>query len=117
MLTQEQLTIGNWYHLPEQTMFELVAMDEDTKLLEVQYFDGTVAEFEMVELLLSGLRRCAAPVDFAGAYEESGARSMSNEISAMNEQELEQISAQGRLPSASSRNRFATVDDWNGVWS
>jgi hypothetical protein len=38
--------IGEWYRILDGDEFEVVAIDEDDGTIEVQYFDGTVAELE-----------------------------------------------------------------------
>jgi hypothetical protein len=39
--------VGHWYRAGRGEVFEVVALDEDDGTVEVQYFDGTVAEFEL----------------------------------------------------------------------
>jgi hypothetical protein len=39
--------IGEWYADPQGLLFEVVAIDADDGSVEVQYFDGSVAEFEV----------------------------------------------------------------------
>lgn len=69
MLPPEQLTIGHWYNLDCQSAFELVAIDEVENCLEVQYYDGTIAEIEVTPFLLARIRRSASPVNLAGAFD------------------------------------------------
>ena len=38
--------VGKWYRAGGGEAFEVVALDEHDGTVEVQYFDGTVAEFE-----------------------------------------------------------------------
>lgn len=40
------LTVGAWYQTIGGDLFEVVAVDENEDSIEVQYFDGTVAEFD-----------------------------------------------------------------------
>jgi hypothetical protein len=39
--------VGKWYRSGGGEAYEVVALDEDDGTVEVQYFDGTVAEFEL----------------------------------------------------------------------
>jgi hypothetical protein len=39
--------VGRWYRSEGGEAYEVVALDEDDGTVEVQYFDGTVAEFEL----------------------------------------------------------------------
>jgi len=39
--------IGDWYSLRGGELFEVVAVDEASSTVEVQYFDGTVEELEL----------------------------------------------------------------------
>jgi hypothetical protein len=41
-----QPAVGNWYRLNGET-FEVVAVDEDDRTIEIQYFDGTVEEMDL----------------------------------------------------------------------
>ena len=48
MTTESDPIIGNWYyHLDKGQRFQVVAMDEETQTVEVQYFDGNVDEHEL----------------------------------------------------------------------
>lgn len=38
--------IGEWFANPQGLLFEVVAIDQDDGTVEVQYFDGTVEEFD-----------------------------------------------------------------------
>ena len=47
MVTEVDPIIGNWYqHLDKGQRFCVVAVDEDSALIEVQNFDGDLAEIE-----------------------------------------------------------------------
>lgn len=39
--------IGKWFRHRNGSIFEVVAVDEDDGTIEVQYFDGTVEEYEL----------------------------------------------------------------------
>lgn len=63
--------IGEWYKMPEGTVFEVVAINEHDGTIDVQYADGTIGEFDvetwaMLELVI------VAPPDAADAYDDMG---------------------------------------------
>ena len=39
--------IGQWFRRPNGTLFEVVAIDEDGRTIEIQQFDGTLDEIEI----------------------------------------------------------------------
>jgi hypothetical protein len=41
--------VGEWYQVRDGELLEIVAIDEDDGTLEVQYFDGTVEEMDLVD--------------------------------------------------------------------
>lgn len=61
--------IGNWYRRPNGNLFEVVALDEAAKTIELQFFDGTIdeVEFESWPALLT--ERVGAPEDWLGAVD------------------------------------------------
>jgi len=68
-----QPEIGEWYRLHGEQLFEVVAIDEAAGTIEVQYFDGTVEEFELGdwnEQWKSGaIKSAEAPEDFSGSVD------------------------------------------------
>ena len=46
-MSTQQPGIGDWYRLRGGELFEVVAVDEVDETVEVQYFDGTLEEFEL----------------------------------------------------------------------
>lgn len=41
-----QPSVGEWYRVSGGDIFEVVAVDEDDRTIEIQYFDGTVEELD-----------------------------------------------------------------------
>lgn len=39
--------IGEWYRQNGESLFEVVALDDDDGTIEIQYFDGTVEEMDI----------------------------------------------------------------------
>ncbi len=65
--------VGQWYRGGTNELFEVVAIDDDDETIEIQYFDGTVAEVDFDawnEQLLDQLIDAAdAPEDWSGAVD------------------------------------------------
>lgn len=65
-------TIGNWYQdSVTMQLLEVVAIDEDTGTIEIQYEDGDIDEFELDSWSQLNLRAAAAPEDPNAGYEAS----------------------------------------------
>ena len=64
-----QPRVGRWYRRPHQQLFEVVALDAEAGTVEIQYFDGMVAEIELPEWPGLRIRRVAAPEDWSGALD------------------------------------------------
>lgn len=62
---------GQWYaHLDKGETFQVVAIDSDDGLIEVQTFDGDVAEFERDAWRELDIEAIAAPEDWSGPFDE-----------------------------------------------
>ncbi len=62
--------IGQWYRNPELIgIFEIVAIDDEEKLIEIQYFDGQIEEIDFSLWDEFPSIEVAAPEDWSGAYE------------------------------------------------
>ena len=62
--------VGDWYSSHGER-FEVVAVDDDERTIEVQYADGTLAEIDVDDWSLrcqvGGLRQADPPEDLSGA--------------------------------------------------
>ncbi len=58
--------IGAWYRRPGSGLFEVVAIDEDDRTIEVQFFDGTVAEIDLEAWMEMYLEEAEPPEDWTG---------------------------------------------------
>jgi hypothetical protein len=38
--------LTQWYQMPDGTTFMIIAMDDDDDSIEIQYFDGTIEEWD-----------------------------------------------------------------------
>jgi hypothetical protein len=65
--------VGDWYQdAVEDVLFEVVAMDDHSATIEVQYEDGEVGEFDLDTWLQMVLLPAKAPEDWRVSYELSG---------------------------------------------
>ena len=61
--------VGHWYQNPDQSKFEVIALDEDEGVIEIQYFDGELDEMEFDVWPQLGLEGVSPPEDWTGAYD------------------------------------------------
>ncbi len=61
--------IGEWYQGLGGELFEVVAIDHDDDTIEVQYFDGTLEEFDSETWAAQGATEADAPEDWTGAVD------------------------------------------------
>jgi hypothetical protein len=66
----QQPLVGSWYEDLRNRRYEVVAYDEDTGLLAVQYFDGSVSEFELGDWQETVLAEIAPPENLGGAFDD-----------------------------------------------
>jgi len=70
MLRRRQPEVGTWYQNIEQdTLFEVVAVDEDEGMLAIQYYDGDLEELELETFWQLELRDAEQPEDWSGPFE------------------------------------------------
>lgn len=58
--------VGDWYQVGDGELFEVVAIDADDQTIEVQYFDGTLQEFDNSDWLSLAPETAEAPEDWTG---------------------------------------------------
>lgn len=61
--------VGDWYQDREGELFEVVALDADDQTIEVQYFDGTLQEFDTSDWLALSPQAAEAPEDWTGSMD------------------------------------------------
>src|SRR5271155_5856245 len=65
--------VGEWYRGGTNELFEVVAIDHQDESIEIQYFDGTVAEMDFdswnEQLLDEMIEAADAPEDWSGAVD------------------------------------------------
>ncbi|HNP37224.1 MAG TPA: hypothetical protein PKK10_15345 [Woeseiaceae bacterium] len=61
--------IGQWFRRPGGTLFEVVAIDEDSRTVEIQQFDGTIDELDIERWPDLLLAEANAPEDWSGSVD------------------------------------------------
>ena len=61
--------IGDWYCSPTGELFEVVAVDNDDRTIEIQYFDGTLEEYDQDTWNAQGIVEADAPEDWTGSFD------------------------------------------------
>ncbi|MFT3906422.1 MAG: hypothetical protein QM718_08980 [Steroidobacteraceae bacterium] len=73
--------IGEWYRLRQGEIFEVVAVDEDDRTVEVQYFDGTIEEFDLDDWIAQwsggAIEETEPPEDWTGSVDVDSERNES----------------------------------------
>ena len=64
--------LGGWFQDNENRYFEVVAHDEDAGLIEVQFFDGAVDEFDAETWEELEVKVSVEPEDMRGAFDDLG---------------------------------------------
>ena len=67
MITETYPEIGAWYHYPAKAQkFMVTAVDDHTETIEIQYFDGTIDEIDLVSWYILDVERVESPEDWTG---------------------------------------------------
>jgi hypothetical protein len=61
--------IGDWYSGPTGDLFEVVAVDNDDATIEIQYFDGTLEEYDLETWNAQSIIEANAPEDWTGSVD------------------------------------------------
>jgi len=65
--------VGEWYRVHGGELLEIVALDEDDGTVEIQYFDGTVEEFDLgdweSQRKNGDIEHAQAPEDWSGSVD------------------------------------------------
>ena len=74
--------IDSWYHHTEKAQkFLVTAIDEHSDTVEIQYFDGTLDEFELVTWYAMDVELIEAPEDWTGPVDIDDLSSIDAEMS------------------------------------
>jgi hypothetical protein len=63
------IQIGDWFKTVDGDELEIVAYDPDEGVIEVQFYDGTVEEYELEDWTELNAKPIAPPEDWAGSYD------------------------------------------------
>ena len=81
MTTEFDPIIGNWYdHLDKGQRFQVVAMDEKSQTVEIQYFDGNLDECELESWYQLDIEPCEAPENWSGPLDIGNLDDLGTEI-------------------------------------
>ncbi len=61
--------VGSWYKRENGEIFEVVALDAADATVEIQYFDGTIEEFDLDEWEELELQAAEPPEDWTGSVD------------------------------------------------
>ena len=61
--------IGCWYADATGSTYEVVAIDEDDRTIEIQYFDGTVEELDFGMWFDTPMEMVEPPEDYSGSLD------------------------------------------------
>ena len=74
--------IDSWYHHTEKAQkFLVTAIDDHSDTVEIQYFDGTLDEFELVTWYAMDVELIEAPEDWTGPVDIDDLSSIDAEMS------------------------------------
>lgn len=62
-------SLGQWFRQPNGTLLRVVAVDEDDRTIEIQFFDGNIDEIEMETWREMFLIEVAPPEDWSGSVD------------------------------------------------
>ena len=75
--------VDSWYHHAEKAQkFQVTAIDEHSDTVEIQYFDGTLDEFDLSTWYAMDVESVEAPEDWTGPVDMEDLSSIDAEMSA-----------------------------------
>ena len=75
--------VDGWYHRAEKAQkFQVTAIDEHSDTVEIQYFDGTLDEFDLSTWYAMDVETVEAPEDWTGPVDMEDLSSIDAEMSA-----------------------------------
>ena len=67
MTSEVDPIIDEWYHYPAKAQkFKVIALDDQAATVEIQYFDGSIGEFDLDTWYGLDMERIEAPEDWTG---------------------------------------------------
>jgi hypothetical protein len=68
-MNSPQIHIGSWFKTVDGDKLEIVAFDLEEGVIEVQFYDGTVAEYDFEDWEELEVLPIAPPEDWSGSYD------------------------------------------------
>jgi hypothetical protein len=68
-MAQTYPVIGQWFRRPSGVVFEVVAVDEEERTVEIQQFDGTIDEVDVENWTDLLATEVSAPEDWSGSVD------------------------------------------------
>ena len=68
-MTRAYPAIGKWFKRPDGTLLEVVAVDEEDKTIEVQFYDGPIDEVDIDTWGQQFMVEASAPEDWSGSVD------------------------------------------------
>lgn len=63
--------VGEWYRRQDRPQpFHVVAVDEDSGTVDIEYFDGTIDEWPADHWAALEIEPCGAPQDWSGPFDD-----------------------------------------------
>lgn len=101
MPTMADPIVGMWYkHFDKGEEFEVIAVDDDARMVEIQYYDGNVDEMDFYTWFSSSIDPIEAPEDQSAPMDN-----VETDDLEYSETSLRRV---GRKPPKASRTRSAT---------
>lgn len=105
--------ISQWYHYPQKAQkFQVIAADDRTAKVEIQYFDGNLDEFDLTTWYTMEVERIEAPEDWTGPMDNIekddlnpvGTEMRREDWAAPYDEELEKMEAGPRITETEKQN-------------
>jgi hypothetical protein len=68
-MRKTKIRVGNWFSTIDGESLEVVAYDPDDGVIEVQFYDGTIEEYDLDDWEELEAKPIAPPEDWAGSYD------------------------------------------------
>ncbi|MCU7915785.1 MAG: hypothetical protein KZQ65_07755 [Candidatus Thiodiazotropha sp. (ex Gloverina cf. vestifex)] len=68
-MSSARIRIGEWFKTIDGNNLEIVAHDPEEGVVEVQFYDGTVEEYDLEDWAALQVKPIAPPEDWSGSYD------------------------------------------------
>lgn len=106
--------VGEWYHMPEKAQkFLVVAIDDHSDTIEIQYFDGNLDELELAAWYALDVEHIEEPEDWTGPMDILDLDDVSTTGAEMRREDwAEPYDEVLEKEHAGPRRSPATLEDW-----